>query len=55
MIFIVVLIEILQFVTMSGSCDIDDLILNVLGASIVYFIVKIKFIYKLIHKIFLYE
>lgn len=51
----VVIIELLQFVTMSGSCDIDDLILNVLGASVVYFIVKIKCINKFIHKIFLYE
>ncbi len=55
MILIVLLIEILQFVTMSGSCDIDDLILNVLGASIVYFITKIKFINKFIRKILLYE
>lgn len=55
MIVIVVIIELLQFVTMSGSCDIDDLILNVFGASIVYFITKIKFVNKFIHKIFLYE
>lgn len=55
MILIVVVIELLQFVTMSGSCDIDDLILNVLGASIVYFITKIKCINKLINKIFLFE
>ena len=55
MIFIVVVIELLQFVTMSGSCDIDDLILNVLGASIIYFISKIKIINKLINKIFLFE
>ena len=55
MILIVLLIEILQFMTMSGSCDVDDLILNVLGASIVYFITKIKFVNRFIHKIFLYE
>jgi glycopeptide antibiotics resistance protein len=55
MIIIVILIELLQFVTMSGSCDIDDLILNVLGASIIYFIVRIKCINKFIHKAFLYE
>lgn len=51
----VIVIEILQFVTMSGSCDIDDLILNVFGACVVYFITKIKCIKKFIHKIFLYE
>ena len=55
MIFIVVIIELLQFVTMSGSCDIDDLILNVLGASIIYSISKINCINKLINKIFLFE
>lgn len=51
----VIIIELLQFVTMSGSCDIDDLILNVLGASIVFFIAKIKIVNKIIRKIFLYE
>ncbi len=51
----VIVIEILQFVTMSGSCDIDDLILNVFGASVVYFVAKIKCINKFIHKVFLYE
>lgn len=55
MIFIVVIIEVLQFITMSGACDIDDLILNVLGASIIYFIIKIKPVNKFINKIFLYE
>ena len=55
MIVIVVIIELLQFATISGSCDIDDLILNVLGASIIYFVSKIKFINKLIYEFFLYE
>ena len=54
MIFIILLIEVLQFLTMSGSFDIDDLILNLLGASIIYFITRIKCINKFIHKIFLY-
>ena len=55
MIIIIVIIELLQFITMSGSCDIDDLILNVFGASVVYFVCKIKFINNLINKIFLLE
>ena len=42
MIIIVVLIEILQFLTESGSCDIYDVILNISGASIIYFIYYIK-------------
>ena len=55
MILIVIVIELLQFLTMSGSCDIDDLILNVFGASLVYFVTKIKFIKKILYKIFLFE
>jgi len=55
MIVLVLSIEILQFVTRSGSCDIDDLILNLLGASIGYLIYKIKYIRKMFSKIFLYE
>jgi glycopeptide antibiotics resistance protein len=55
MIILVVTIELLQFISLSGSCDIDDLILNVLGASIVYFICRIKFVNKVINRIFLFE
>lgn len=55
MIIIVIVIELLQFITMSGSCDIDDLILNVTGAVIAYLITRIKFIKKGINKIFLFE
>ena len=55
MIIIVLFIEIIQFLTMSGSCDIDDLILNVLGSSIIYAITSIKIIKKGIRKIFLFE
>ena len=54
MVFFVILIEVFQFITLSGSFDIDDLILNVLGASIIYFVYKIKFINKLINKVFLF-
>ena len=55
MIIFVLVIELLQFVTLSGSCDIDDLLLNVVGASIMYFVCKIKLIKKVINKILLYE
>ena len=40
---IITLVEILQLFTLVGSCDIDDLILNVLGAAIgfgLHFITK---------------
>ena len=55
MVIIVISIESLQFISLSGSCDIDDLILNVMGASIVYFICKIECINKFINKVFLFE
>ena len=55
MIFIVIIIELLQFKTMSGSCDIDDLILNVFGASVIYLIFKINVVNKIIKKIFVFE
>ncbi len=52
-IIIVLVIEILQFLSLSGSFDIDDLILNIGGALIVYGLYKIKKINKLINKVFL--
>lgn len=55
MAIIIISIEILQFITMSGSCDIDDFILNILGVSIAYFILKIKCINRFINKVFLLE
>ena len=55
MIILVICIELLQFITLSGSCDIDDLILNVMGASIIYFIFRIKIVRKIINRIFLFE
>ena len=35
---IILLVEVLQLITLLGSCDIDDLILNLLGASFGYLI-----------------
>ena len=55
MIIIVLAIELLQFITLSGSCDIDDIILNVSGALIMYAILKIKDVNNLIKNIFLLE
>lgn len=53
--FITFSIEIIQFITTSGSCDIDDIILNTSGALLLYGILNIKFIKKIIYKIFLKE
>lgn len=55
MIIIVLQIELLQFITMSGACDIDDVILNLSGASFAYLIFRQKFVYRLLNKIFLLE
>lgn len=55
MMSIIIIIEVLQFVTISGSFDIDDLILNLFGTSLIYLITKINCINKLIHKIFLFK
>lgn len=48
-------IESIQFITFSGSCDIDDVILNTLGAFIMYKILNIKDIKNLVRNIFLLE
>ena len=47
--------EILQFITLSGSCDIDDIILNAGGAFLMFGITKIKFIEKILRRILLQE
>lgn len=48
-------IELVQLLTASGKFDIDDFILNVFGATLMYFILKIKDINKLIKNMFLLE
>ena len=45
-------IESLQYITNYGSFDIDDIILNSIGAIILYLIVINSKIYKLIYKLF---
>ncbi len=47
----VITVELLQFVLLVGSCDIDDLILNVLGAMAVFGFIHIYPVKKLIEKI----
>ena len=49
---IVALIECMQMLFLMGSCDVDDLILNVLGAVIMFLLMKISYIRKLTNKIF---
>lgn len=47
---LIVAVEVIQLLTMLGSCDIDDLIFNVLGASIGFGIWKLKPIIKILRK-----
>ena len=50
-VLITILVEILQFITYSGSTDIDDIILNTTGAIIIYMLMKTKFVKKLLNKV----
>ena len=54
-VFIVAAVEIIQFATLSGSCDIDDLILNVFGAFLLYLFTKNREAFGLLKQIFLLE
>ena len=55
MFIVVILIEGLQFLTLSGSCDIDDVILNVTGACLLFKLLSIKSINSFIRNLFLLE
>lgn len=48
-IIITVLVEILQFITLMGGADVDDVILNTIGACIGYTIIQIKSIRKILN------
>lgn len=52
---IVFCIEGLQFVTLSGTCDIDDVILNALGAYIMYGIFRIGVVKRFVSNILLWQ
>lgn len=55
MFIIIAIIELLQFITISGSCDIDDIILNITGVIIMYKILNIRIISHFIKKVFLFN
>ena len=44
-------VEILQFLTLSGTFDVDDIILNTIGAVIIYLLMKTKMIKNILNKI----
>lgn len=47
---IVLCVELLQFILLTGVCDVDDVILNVGGAVLAYLFLHIKFMRKIISK-----
>lgn len=47
----VIAVELLQFSFMVGSCDVDDLILNTFGATLLYFLMRIPLLARLISRI----
>ena len=51
MIILTLLAEIVQFITYRGSTDIDDIILNTIGASIVYMLMKTRTVMILLKKV----
>lgn len=48
MCLLVIFVEVTQFLTMSGTMDIDDFILNIGGTSIFYFLLKLPLCNRLI-------
>jgi len=48
---LVILVEALQLVTLTGACDIDDVLLNTLGAVAVFMLVRAKPIQKSLAKL----
>ena len=50
-IILTLIVEMLQFITYRGSTDIDDIILNTIGAVIMYMIMRTKFAKKLFKKV----
>jgi glycopeptide antibiotics resistance protein len=53
MMAMIISVECLQFITMTGSMDIDDFILNFSGAIIMYIIIKLKFFNKLFKRLYI--
>lgn len=51
MIGIILCVEIIQFITLKGTFDVDDLILNLLGTIITYSLIKIKKVRKILNYI----
>ncbi len=53
MLLLLVAVEALQLLLACGSCDVDDVLLNLLGTLIVFGLVKIPFVKKLLQRLYL--
>lgn len=52
MLISIVLVEVLQYLLRVGQADIDDVILNLSGAVLVYYLMQTKIVKKIINNIF---
>jgi len=55
MTLLLVAVEALQLLLACGSCDIDDVLLNLLGTLIVFGLMKIPFVRRLLEKLYLMQ
>ena len=53
MFLLLVAVEVLQLLLACGSCDIDDVLLNLIGTLIVFGILKIPFVHRLLVRLYL--
>ena len=55
MLLMLVAVEALQLLLACGSCDIDDVLLNLVGTLAVFFILKIPFVHRLLVRLYLVQ
>ena len=53
--FIIIGVEVCQYITGFGSCDIDDVILNMIGVVLGYLIVRMKLFRIICYKLYIIE
>jgi glycopeptide antibiotics resistance protein len=52
MLFSLFSVEVIQLLTFAGSFDIDDVILNIIGAALMYWLWKLKATQGLLKKVY---
>ena len=48
----VLIVEIIQFITFTGQLDVDDIIINTVGAVVIYLLMKTKMVKNILQKLF---